>query len=149
MPTTLVLFHDSHFDLVNPDDLGDQESLGVYKVLTPDGEEQRHKVAVDSPGNTTYVEVPDDFQGTPIELVHLVQTLGDRHAAADNVTALSSSDPVLGRKIAALLGLEGAATHDDADKVLADAAAAAPQSEPEAAPAPAPTAPAATPTEAQ
>lgn len=102
MPKTLRLHHTEMFDLVRPEDLDGREALGEYTVLGRDGEETRNKVLVE--GAFTDVELPDDYAGTPMELVHLVQTLTDRHSASS--TGVSGSDPKLTAKVAALLGAD-------------------------------------------
>lgn len=106
---TLVLHHDKKFDMVRPADLGKQESLGDYVVLTADGEETRHKVLLDDPdpASVTTVEIPQDWDDTPIAITHLTQALLDRHAPGEAVTGVSSPDNAkFARRVAALLGVD-------------------------------------------
>lgn len=100
---TITLVHDEGgFDLVKAEDLGKQKSLGTRTVLTPEGEQERHKVASADVTSTT-IELPEDYVGEPQELVHLVQTLTDRHAPETNIVVVSG-DSAVGPKLAALLG---------------------------------------------
>lgn len=104
MPTTLVLVHDEHFDLLLPADAPSGEpALGTYTVLNRQGqEEQRDKYRFIEPENTTTVAIPDDFDLDDLTaLTHLVQMLRDRHTAAP--TGVYGDDPELVASVAALL----------------------------------------------
>lgn len=106
MAKTLTLVHDEHFDLLNQADAPEgAESLGTYTVLNREGEEeQRGKYLFVAPDNTTEVELPDDYNANDLTAVmHLVQTLTDRHSAA--ATGVYGNDPQLTAKVAALLGV--------------------------------------------
>ena len=106
MPKSLRLYHDEHFDLLKPEDAPQGlSSLGTYEVLNRGGEaEQRGKYLIDAPGNTTDVELPADYDSNDLPAVmHLVQTLSDRHSGA--ATSVSGSDPALTAKVAVLLGV--------------------------------------------
>ena len=110
MARTITLVHaDGGFDLVKAEDLGKQKSLGTRTVLTPEGEQERHKVASKDVTSTT-IELPEDYAGEPQELVHLVQTLVDRHAP-ESAIAEVHGDSTVGPKLAALLG----ATYSEGD----------------------------------
>lgn len=108
MPKALYLYHDTHFDLVDEDSLGDAESLGVYSVENAKSgdTEERHKIAVDAPSNRTEVLIPDGYEATPIALTHLVETLLDRHSPSDAITGVWSEDAALGKRVAALIGAD-------------------------------------------
>lgn len=103
MTAVLHLYHDTTFDLVREEDLGEQRSLGVRTVASAasGAEERRHKVAFDSPGGFTKVELSPDFDGSPRALANLVDALTDRHS--DKITAVSGTDSALVTRMAALL----------------------------------------------
>lgn len=113
MARTITLIHeDGGFDLLAAEDLGEAESLGTRTVLTRDGEQERHKVAL--PHLTeTVLQLPDSYphdencpegcvDGHSQALVHLVQTLTDRHSSQDKITEVRGDD-VIGPKLAVLL----------------------------------------------
>jgi hypothetical protein len=118
----LVVFHDNHFDIVKDETASDEtpdghltyqgevvESLGIYSVESAlSGEtEERHKVAVEQPGNGTVIDIPDGYDPNPQALTHLVQSLTDRHVATDHITGVGSADnPQFAARLAALLGVE-------------------------------------------
>lgn len=114
---TIYLHHDRHFDLV-VDESGDDtstvvvgdaqyESLGTYTVQSRTGDELRHKIGVDAVANFTVIETPLAGDTVlPIELLHLAETLTDRHAAADAITGVSGDDAKLAGRLAALLGVD-------------------------------------------
>lgn len=119
MPKTLTVYHDRHYDLVLDETPGESpegkvtfngkavKSTGVFKVINREGvEEDRHRISVANKDNTTYIEVPDDFEPTPVALMHMVQMINERHAESEHITGLSGSDPQLTARVAALLGTE-------------------------------------------
>lgn len=109
METKLRLIHeDGGYDLLREEDMPKgTESLGTYDVETRDGTETRHKVDLEHITSTD-ITLPDGYEATPVALMHLVQTLTDRHSTQDRITAVQvlEGDAKLGARIAALLDAE-------------------------------------------
>lgn len=129
--TTLYLYHSTTFDLVADEDPKNKqtakgevlfqgevyESLGTRQVNSalagPEGE-TRHKIALDTPGGGTFVQVSPDFTGTPTEFTHLAEMLLDRHAPGEAITGIySPDDEAFAKRLAALMGVEFLATEPD------------------------------------
>lgn len=120
MPKILRVYHDRHYDLVADEAPGETpegkvtfrgkavKSTGIFPVLNREtGEpEPRHRVSLPAKDNDTYIELPDDFEPTPVALMHLVSTINERHAESEHITGVSGSDPQLTARVAALLGTE-------------------------------------------
>lgn len=109
METKLRLFHsEGGYDLVRPADVPEGvETLGEYSVETRDGAEVRQKIN-SADIQTTDVALPEGYEPTPTALMHLVQTLTDRHSDMDRITqvAVLEGDAKLGARVAALLDAE-------------------------------------------
>lgn len=99
--------HEDGFDLVDEATVADHpvygelQSLGKRRVAGMASGEvlEQHKVRLPHIVYTD-CELPEDYLGTPQELVHLIASWNDRHF--DKPVAVSG-DETVGRKIAALL----------------------------------------------
>lgn len=118
MTRTIRVEHEDGFDLVSPEHVADHpvygalESLGTRTVagMASGDVLTQHKVRLPHIVSTD-CQLPDDYEGTPQELVHLIQSWNDRHF--DKPVAVSG-DEAVGPKIAALLGVSylGAELHE-------------------------------------
>lgn len=97
----LRLHHDAGFDLVSRDHPATAVSDQTYAVQTAEGTEERKKIKIDS--TYTDIDTPLDGNASPVEILHLLQTIKDRHS--DTVTGVEGDDPVLVSKLSALLGV--------------------------------------------
>jgi hypothetical protein len=117
---TLVLHHSAKFDIVADEaDTpvegkvtaygAEHDSLGEYRVLGPKGTEIRQKILVDDPDpeSVTKIDIPQDYDPTPVALTHLTQALLDRAAPGEAVLGISSPDNAkFAQRLAALMGVE-------------------------------------------
>lgn len=108
MAIRIFLHHDRHFDLLSGDEASERglESTGQFDVETRDGVQTRERVAVDAPDGFTLIELPDDYEATPQALLHLVQTLTERHSAEDDVVGVSGDNQQIVARLAALLNAD-------------------------------------------
>jgi hypothetical protein len=109
MATTIRLHHDRHFDLLRAEDIetSDVTPTGVtFDVETRDGVETRERVEVAAPNSITTIELPDGYEATPQALLHLVQTLTERHSAETDIVGVSGQDAQIVARLAALLNAE-------------------------------------------
>lgn len=103
MSKILAIACDEHFDLLRAEDAPEHgQSLGSYRVLARDGqEEQRDKYRV-SQASVAAWDISDEFDVNNMTgLLHLVETITERQT--DAATGVYSDDPALAAKVAALL----------------------------------------------
>ena len=106
MAITLHLHHDRQYDLLRPVDAEGLASTGQFQVETRDGVETRERVQFEVPNGFTVIELPDDYEASPQALLHLVQTLTERHATEDDIVAVSGESDQIVARLAALLNAE-------------------------------------------